>query len=220
MQRHCNVTFPVPLPDDPNKWEGWNNYKSPNFYERLCLDPRANPSNELIEERCRELLRWWQKKLPLKNQPSNPVAQLLRAGLDESSRYLTEARMELLDPEQRKKVDASLAAEKEQQAIAEFNKFLVFSIADGALRAEEEKALQRFGAEHGLSEEKVLQFIEAKLKETGTTRIVPEPEVKVETTVAVAPGDTKSEFLRVLQLSGLDGESMSDDQRDALINIA
>ena len=42
----------------------------------------------------------------------------------------------------------------------------------------------------------------------------------METAVAVAPADTKSEFLRVLQLSGLDGESMTDDQRDALINIA
>jgi hypothetical protein len=216
----CEVVFPTPLPDDPQKWDGWNKYKSTNPYERLCLDAEENPTNELIEEHCRELLRWWQKKLPLKNQPSNPVAQLLRAGLDESSRYLTEARMELLDPERRKKVDAVLAAEAEQQAIAEFNKVLSFSIADGGLRPEEEKALQRFGAEHGLSEEKVLEFIEAKLKETGTTRIVPEPEVKVETMVAVAPGDTKSEFLRVLQLSGLDGESMTDDQRDALINIA
>jgi len=216
----CEVVFPTPLPDDPQKWDGWNKYKSTNPYERLCLDAEENPTNELIEEHCRELLRWWQKKLPLKNQPSNPVAQLLRAGLDESSRYLTEARMELLDPERRKKVDAVLAAEAEQQAIAEFNKVLSFSIADGGLRPEEEKALQRFGAEHGLSEEKVLEFIEAKLKETGTTRIVPELEVKVETTVAVAPGDTKSEFLRVLQLSGLDGESMTDDQRDALINIA
>jgi hypothetical protein len=216
----CEVVFPTPLPDDPQKWDGWNRYKSTNPYERLCLDAQQNPTNELIEEHCRELLRWWQKKLPLKNQPSNPVAQLLRAGLDESSRYLTEARMELLDPERRQKVDAVLAAEAEQQAIAEFNKVLAFSIADGGLRPEEEKALQRFGAEHGLSEEKVLEFIEAKLKETGTTRIVPEPEVRVETTVAVAPGDTKSEFLRVLQLSGLDGESMTDDQRDALINIA
>src|SRR5438132_674424 len=216
----CDISFPIPLPDDPKKWSGWSNYNSPNFYERLCLDPRSNPSNELIEEHCRELLRWWQKKLPLKNQPSNPVTQMLRGGLDESSRFLTEARMELLDPERRKKVDAVLAAEAEQQAIAEFNKVLAFSIADGGLRPEEEKALQRFGAEHGLSEEKVLEFIEAKLKETGTTRIVPEPEVKVETTVAVAPGDTKSEFLRVLQLSGLDGESMTDDQRDDLINIA
>src|SRR5947207_5557516 len=154
----CNLSFPVPLPDDPHKWEGWNNYKSPNFYERLCLTPASNPSNELIEERCRELLRWWQKKLPLKNQPSNPIAQLLRAGLDESSRYLTEARMELLDPERRKKADAVLAAEAEQQAIAEFNKVLPFSNPAGGLRPEEEKALQRFGAEHGLAEEKVLQF--------------------------------------------------------------
>ncbi len=66
------VHFPVPLPDDPHKWDGWSKYNSPNLYERLCLDPQENPSNELIEEHCRELLRWWQKKLPLKNQPSNP----------------------------------------------------------------------------------------------------------------------------------------------------
>ena len=85
MTVKCEVTFPVPLPDDPRKWDGWSKYKSPNLYERLCLDPRANPSAEIIEEHCRELLRWWQKKLPLKNQPSNPLAQLLRPGLDESS---------------------------------------------------------------------------------------------------------------------------------------
>jgi len=216
----CEVVFPAPLPDDPHKWDGWSKYKSVNPYERLCLDSQQNPTNELIEEHCRELLRWWQKKLPLKNQPSNPVAQLLRAGLDESSKYLTEARIELLDPERRKKVDAVLAAEKEQQAIAEFNKFFAFSIADGGLRPEEEKALIGFGADHGLSEEKILQFIEEKLKETGVKRIVPEPEVKTETVVAVAPADAKSEFLRVLQLSALDSESMTDDQRDALINIA
>src|SRR5436853_7888459 len=107
----CNVSFPVPLPDDPHKWEGWNNYKSPNFYERLCLDPTANPSNELVEERCRELLRWCQKKLPLKNQTSNPLTQLLLAGLDESSRYLTEARVELLDPDRRLLLDEQIATE-------------------------------------------------------------------------------------------------------------
>ena len=73
--------FPDPLPDDPRKWDGWSYYKSSNLYERLCLDARSNPSNELIEEHFRTLLLWWQKKLPLKNQPSNPLAQLLRAGL-------------------------------------------------------------------------------------------------------------------------------------------
>ena len=106
----CDINFPLPLPDDPRKWQGWNNYRSPNFYERLCLDPHANPSNELIEEHCRELMRWWQKKLPLKNQPSNPLAQLLRSGLEESSRFLTEARLELLDPERRQALDEELAA--------------------------------------------------------------------------------------------------------------
>src|ERR1043166_4411787 len=109
--------FPVPLPDDPQKWDGWSKYKSPNLYERLCLDHRSNPSNEIIEEHCRELLRWWQKKLPLKNQPSNPLAQLLRAGLDESSRYLPEARGELLDPQRRQALDEQLIAQKHDEAI-------------------------------------------------------------------------------------------------------
>src|SRR5580765_1816684 len=150
-----NVRFPLPLPDDPNKWNGWSKYKSPNFYERLCLDPEDQPTDELIEEHCRELMRWWQKKLPLKNQPSNPLAQLLRPGLDESSRYLTEARVELLDPARRQQLDSELAAQANEQAINEFRKFLTFALADGALTPEEEKNLLRFGTEQGLPEEQI-----------------------------------------------------------------
>src|SRR5438132_11818948 len=115
MTTKVEIAFPLPLPDEPRKWDRWSKYKSPNLYERLCLDPRANPSNELIEEHCRELMRWWQKKLPLKNQPSNPLAQLLRSGLEESSRYLTEARVELLDPERRRQVGSELAAQATEQ---------------------------------------------------------------------------------------------------------
>src|SRR5215212_8313775 len=126
-----DLHFPLPLPDDPNKWDGWTKYKSPNFYERLCLDPQKNPSNEIIEEHCRELLRWWQKKLPLKNQPSNPLAQLLRPGLEESSRYLTQARVELLNPERRRQVDDELAAQAQEDAVAELHKYLAFATADG-----------------------------------------------------------------------------------------
>src|SRR5712671_3008923 len=146
----CDITFPLPLPDDPRKWQGWSNYRSSSLYERLCLDPHANPSNELIEEHCRELLRWWQKKLPLKNQPSNPLAQLLRSGLDESSRYLTQARVELLDPARRSALDKELAAQAEEEAIAEFHKYLTFAIADGVLTAAQEKSLYQFGTEHSL----------------------------------------------------------------------
>jgi len=113
----CDVHFPIPLPDDPRKWDGWNRYKSKNLYERLCLDPNTNPSNELIEEHCRELLRWWQKKLPLKNQPSNPLAQMLRSGLEESSRYLTEPRVDLLDPTRRRILDEELAEQPHQEAM-------------------------------------------------------------------------------------------------------
>src|ERR1700722_19785676 len=167
------ISFPLPLPDDPRKWQGWNNYRSSNFYERLCLDPRANPSNELIEEHCRELLRWWQKKLPLKNQPSNPLAQLLRAGMEESSRYLTEARVQLLDPERRRAMDDELAARERDEAMAEFQKYLLFAMADGTLTTEQEKNLMRFGSEHGLTKEQMLSQIEAKLKESGVQRAEP-----------------------------------------------
>ena len=169
----CDITFPLPLPDDPRKWEGWNNYKSPNFYERLCLDPRANPSNELIEEHCRELMRWWQKKLPLKNQPSNPIAQLLRSGLDESSRFLTEARVELLDPERRRALDNELLAKLQEEAIAEFRKYFNFATANGVLSAVEEKSLISFGVEHGFTEEEAISFIESEMKLRGVERTKP-----------------------------------------------
>ncbi|MGH8093854.1 MAG: hypothetical protein ACREIF_10315, partial [Chthoniobacterales bacterium] len=127
------VSFPVPLPDDPRKWDGWSRYNSSNLYERLCFDPGSNPTNELIEEHFRELLLWWQKKLPLKNQPSNPLAQLLRSGLEESSRFLTEARFELLDPARRQQVDQELAAQAEEQALVEFRKYVVFALNDKTL---------------------------------------------------------------------------------------
>src|SRR6266568_1007385 len=219
----CNVTFPVPLPDDPNKWEGWNNYKSPNFYERLCLDPRANPSNELIEERCRELLRWWQKKLPLKNQPSNPLAQLLRTGLEESSRYLTQARVELLDPQRRRAMDDELAAQEHEEAVAEFQKYLAFAIADGTLTMEEEKNLMRFGAEHGLTKSQMISQIEAELKESGAKRVQPAPPPSVAAPLpsqGPQSSNPQEEFLRMLRLSALDSFGMTDDQRDAFINMA
>ena len=114
----------------------------PIYYERLCLDPYTNPSNELIEEHCRELLRWWQKKLPLKNQPSNPITQLLRPGLDESSRYLTEARVELLDPERRRELDEDTgraSARASDRGIS--TNILAFALTDGVLTAEEERSL-------------------------------------------------------------------------------
>jgi formylglycine-generating enzyme required for sulfatase activity len=223
--------FPIPLPDDPQKWNGWSKYKSPNYYERLCLDPRANPSNEIIEEHCRELMRWWQKKLPLKNQPSNPLAQLLRPGLDESSRYLTEARVELLDPARRQQLDDELAAQANEQAVIEFHKYLTFALADGFLTAEEEKSLHRFGAEHGLNEQQIVAYIEAELKDSGAQRVVPNaPSAPVP---SISPGarreararrqkslDPKEDFLRMLRLSGLDSDGMADETRDAFVNMA
>src|SRR5437764_1465609 len=218
----CDITFPLPLPDDPRKWQGWNNYRSANLYERLCLDPHANPSNELIEEHCRELMRWWQKKLPLKNQPSNPLAQLLRSGLEESSRYLTEARLELLDPKRRQALDEELAAQDHEAAALEFQKYLHFALASGTLTVDEEKNLLRFGAERALTEAEMNSMIEEALQESGVPRQTAPPPVA---NITVAPAKTSSanpqeDFLRLLRLSNLDSMSMSDDQRDTFIDMA
>ena len=218
----CDISFPLPLPDDPRKWQGWNNYRSPNLYERLCLDPHANPSSELIEEHCRELMRWWQKKLPLKNQPSNPLAQLLRSGLEESSRYLTEARLELLDPDRRRVLDEELAAEDHEAAAAEFRKYLNFALASGALTADEEKNLLRFGTERALTEAEMTSMIEEALHESGAQRSTTPPPVA---NIAKAPAKASSanpqeEFLHLLRLSNLDSMSLSDDQRDTFIDMA
>jgi formylglycine-generating enzyme required for sulfatase activity len=219
-------SFPVPLPDDPYKWDGWSKYKSANLYERLCLDPSANPSNELIEQHCRELMRWWQKKLPLKNQPSNPLAQILRPGLDESSRYLTEARVELLDPIRRQQVDSALAAQANEQAVIEFHKYLTFALADGVLTREEEKSLHRFGSEHGLTAEQIENYVEAELKDSGASRVaaIPAPEPQAAPREAKRRRqksvDPKEDFMRMLRLSGLDSEGMADETRDAFVNMA
>jgi formylglycine-generating enzyme required for sulfatase activity len=222
----CAIPFPSPLPDDPKKWDGWNKYKSPNPYERLCLDPRSQPTDEVIEEHCRELLRWWQKKLPLKNQPSNPIAQMLRFGLEESSRYLAEARMDLLNPQRRQQVDASIAARAHQEAVAEFDKYLGFVLVDGALTAEGEKNLLRFGRDHGLEEEELSRLIEEELIERGAKRVpvdVIEPQDKQRsngTSQTAGSAHPKEDFRRMLRLSGLDSDTLTDDQRDAFINMA
>lgn len=215
------INFPIPLPDDPRKWDGWNRYSSPDLYERLCLDSRSNPSNELIEERFRELLLWWQKKLPLKNQPSNPLAQLLRSGLEESSRYLTEARVELLDPERRQKMDEELAAQAEEKAIAEFRKYLAFALNDKTLLPHEEETLMQFGRDNGLSDERMKEQIEGELVTSGAVRVVPQQVVgSVPASNGSAKLDPQEDFMRMLRLSGLDSDGLTDDQRDAFINVA
>ena len=224
MNSKCDISFPHPLPDDPRKWEGWNNYKSSNFYERLCLDPRANPSNEVIEEHCRELLRWWQKKLPLKNQPSNPLTQLLRSGLDESSRFLTEARVELLDPARRQVLDEELATREREEASAEFQKYLTFATSNGVLTKDEEENLYHFGADHGLTKEQIESQIEAEIKDSCIERVetvAPPPPPAAGAGLQVEAGkNPQEEFLRMLRLSALDSTSIRDDQRDAFINMA
>src|ERR1043166_8040400 len=126
------------FPDDPLKWDGWEKYKAENPYERLCLNPRARPNEEQIQQHCTALLQWWQKKLRLKSQPSNPLTQLLGRGIDEAPALIVEARMQLLDQEQRRQIDDELIAQIQQETLADFSKYVAFSLAPRVLNEEDE----------------------------------------------------------------------------------
>ncbi len=221
------MSLPSPIPDNPTRWDGWRFYNSENYYERLCLSFDSNPSDHQIEDHCRQLLVWWQKKLPLKNQPSNPMAQLLRTGLDEAPQCLVEARTDLLNPETRTKIDDFLRGRMREHAIAELDKYLVFSIRDGMLGREDELYLYQVGVTSGLKEEDISAVIESELEKRGAKRKpveeppAPPPVLAQSAGPAMAlarPDNPADEFRRVLRLSGLDGD-LTDDQRDALCNM-
>ena len=238
------MPLPSPLPDSPSRWDGWRNYNSDDPYQRLCLAFEANPSDEQIEDNCRQILVWWQKKLPLKNQPSNPVTQLLRHGIDEAPKFLAEARTILLNPDGRRNADERLRAHLKENAAAEFYKFLAFALADGILKREDENNLYHLGAAAGLVQEEMRLMVESELTRRGARRYVaPPPPVSSpgrhvhagHQDLAFAPSegatspprlkpgapsnDPHEEFARLIRLSGLTEEDMTDDQRDALCNM-
>jgi molecular chaperone DnaK len=199
----------------------------------LCLDFDSNASVEQIEDNCRRLLIWWQKKLPLKNQPSNPAAQLLRGGLDEAPLRLAEARTELLNPESRARLDAELRTEIVAAAVVEFKKILSFVLSDKKLTEEGERRLFDAGREAGLGDDEIKTAIDGEVERLGAARVASiSPPTPVTREAAITPSngttngtsetsDPFAEFRRILRMSrlALDGEEMTDDQRDAMCNV-
>ena len=230
------MALPSPLPDDPRKWDGWKCHDSPDAYERLCLSFETRPSDELIEENCRQLLVWWQKKLPLRHQPSNPSAQMLRGGMDTAPCHLAEARAQLLDPQRRGEIDECLTAQRRHGALLEFQKFLDFALADKVLSKEAEINLLKLGRVLGLGAEDVARSINDDLARTGAMREVDEPEPPPSPDPSPAPvaalakqpsnarGHRQSNpheaYRRMLKLSGLDAESITLEHRDAFEDMA
>src|SRR4051812_9604826 len=211
---------PPIFPDDPRKWDGWSKYGADNPYERLCLDAAENPTEEQIQQHCAALLQWWQNKLPLKNQPSNPIAQLLGRGLMEASDHLVQARMELLDPERRRECDEKLAAEASENALEEFIKFIGFSIKGGVLPAEAEANLVEFGQKTGLPDEQIKVCIEDELKRQGARRsklVAPAP---ISLSAIPAKVEAEKEYLRILCLGALNMGSATYTVRAMLAQVA
>lgn len=203
---------PTPFfPDDPRKWEGWSRYRADNPYVRLCLDAATAPDDAQIQLHCTELLRWWQKKLPLKVQPNNPLAQLLGRGIDEASRFLVEARMQLLDPEQRRAVDEELAVRAREKALAEFTKYVVFALSGGVLTAEAEANLIEFGESQGLEYDEISRCIDEELRRAKAKRC----------TLSASPtGESEKEFIRILRLGGVNMSNATDSVRGLLATVA
>ena len=222
------MALPNPLPDNPLRWEGWRDYNSDDLYARLCLSFDANPTNDQIEDNCRQLLVWWQKKLPLKNQPSNPMSQMLRTAMDEAPQFLAEARTKLLDPATRATHDTDLKGKILREAVSEFRKVLPFAIVNGQLTPDSEARIYEAGAHFGLGREEMTAVIDEELERTGAKRVEapPPPEPQQQAPAAgspqfTGPGDPAEEFRRMLRLSrlALDGDDMTDDQRDAMCNM-
>ena len=192
------------FPDDPLKWDGWSNYKAENPYERLCFAPNARPNEEQIQQHCTALMQWWQKKLRLKNQPGNPLTQLLGRGLDEASSYLVDARMQLLDPVRRLAIDEELGAAAQQESLAEFSKYVAVSIAGKVLTPEAEANLADFGQRNGLTAEQTRACIDEELQRNaakrGTRAPLAAPQAMPLSRTVVTP---EQEFHRILTLSNL-----------------
>ena len=198
---HTAAKPTLDFPDDPLKWDGWSKYKAENLYERLCLDARAKPDDEEIHQHCTALVQWWQKKVPLKNQPSNPMAQLLGRGIDEASRYLVEGRMQLLDPDRRRQLDEQLAAQAQEEALAEFSKYVAFSLARKVLTVEAETNLSEFGQRSGLTAAQTRTCIEKELQRHKARRAA---DTALPTAGGPASAEAEEEFVRILGLSELD----------------
>lgn len=208
------------FPDDPLKWDGWSKYKADNPYERLCFEPNAKPNDEQIQQRSSVLMQWWQKKRPLKNQPSNPVAQLLGRGLDEASSYLVEARMQLLDPERRVQIDQELAAKAQQEMLAEFCKYVAVSIAGRVLTPEAEANLSEFGQRSGLTKEQALACIDEELQRNNARRGVRAPLAPPPVTpLPKTKGTAEQEYHRILTLSDLNLTDATPLVREIFVTI-
>ena len=91
---------------------------------------------------------------------------------------------------------------------------------------QEEKTLLEFRQRAGLTDEQMMDLIEAELKESGAAR---RGGARLSRALDCnrrrgrtgrIHALTGRDFMRMLRLSGLDGDAMTDDQRDAFINMA
>ncbi|CAN5672608.1 hypothetical protein BH20VER1_BH20VER1_06540 [soil metagenome] len=212
---------PLEFPDDPRKWNGWSHYQAENLYTRLCLDPAANPTDLEIQQHYNALLQWWQKKLPLKNQPSNPLAQLLGRGLDEAGRHLAQAQPELLDRGRRRDIDTELAAAAQADVLVEFSKYVAFSIKKGLLTPEAEANLREFGQRHNLHPDQIGTCIDEALRQNNARRSPPAVATPPARPVRVfAAGEAETEFFRILRLSEVHLGSATESVRRIFASIA
>ncbi len=124
-------------------------------------------------------------------------------------------------------MDDELAAQAQEEAVAEFHKYLTFAIADGQLtrgRREKSSAFRPRTSTHGRADARLHRCRIARQRRAPDVRqrTSPAPVVRPPRAPRVRRQSLppEEEFMRMLRLSNLDSEGMSDDTRDAFVNMA
>jgi formylglycine-generating enzyme required for sulfatase activity len=129
--------------------------------------------------------------------------------------------MQLLDPEQRLQIDDELAAQAQQEALAEFSKYVAVAIAGKILTAEAEANLSEFGQRNGLTEEQTRTCIEEELQRNKAKRAAPAPPAALEATPGTKTSvEAEEEFDRILRLSNLHLGDATPLVRQIFVTIA
>jgi formylglycine-generating enzyme required for sulfatase activity len=147
--------------------------------------------------------------------------------MDEAPGLLAEARTRLLDPASRAEIDAGQRARIVEEATNEFRRIIPFFISNNGVTEDAERRVYEEGGKLGLVQEEMERVLNAELERLGAKRVEAAPAPAAEPAPAAGAasdtqrGDPFSEFRRLLRMSKLclEGDEMTDDQRDALCNM-
>ena len=216
------------------RWDGWRNYNSDDYYARLCLsfdvEPERRSRSRITAGSCSSGGR---RSCRLKTSRAIRSRRCCAAGWTKRRAISPRRARELLDPEARAQIDRAAArADRRRRRSANSKSCSPSRSAKTELREEDEARLYERGGELGLARDEMQGGVDAELERLGARRgSTPRPAPRRRRSAATRPQRRNSadmrraipftEFRRMLRLSRLclDGDEMTDDQRDAMCNM-